>query len=294
MKLIVDGNNLGYMVNYAFDLSYQGKDVSILYGFISVIQKVIIKYKFDSVLVCWDSPLKSNFRREILPGYKAGRHGENEKDPDVKMQKQLEYARVYEQFDLLKNILPCFGISTLEYGGLEADDLIFWSALSTDGDVIIYSKDDDIYQAISSKCSVLRGDKLVTIDDLNILPGDYALYKCLMGDKSDNVPGIVGVGPKTSEKLVNGGRLSVNLMAKVIRFIMSGKQQKSTQVLDYVTAFESVDNYRESILDSLMHCVEYSGYRQAKAKKFLFDYGFASIIANGLEYFQGLQKFQCL
>ena len=149
------------------------------------------------------------FRHERIPTYKAGR----EKAPDD----------LYEQLALVKEILPALGIQVVEKEGFEADDILATLASQSRDhsvQVVVVTGDRDSYQLVEDPyIQVLynrRGVSDYVLYDENgiwertgVYPKDYVLYAALRGDKSDNLPGVPGVGEKTAAKLVNAQTLSM-------------------------------------------------------------------------------------
>ena len=197
-SLLVDGNNMAYRAKYAFSLSNKGEDVSVSYGMLRMIKKLIEQFEPKSVIVCWDGGIPE-FRREALPCYKANRH----KDDDP-----LEYESFITQVrELDTYTFPLMGIVSARRDGAEADDLLYHASRIIEGDSIIVTSDKDLLQAINESVSVYTPNKDIlytfdNVEDMIDIPMSYYIdWRAIQGDSSDNIPGVKGVGEKTATKL---------------------------------------------------------------------------------------------
>lgn len=198
-NLIIDGNNLAYRCKYKFELSNNGVDVSITYGFLKVLAATMRKLGADSTTVTWDYGIPEH-RRTALPSYKANRVRSG--DPE-------EYEDMLRQMNELHAILPYFGIVSVRKSACEADDLMYQATKIYTGDSIIVSTDADMLQAISDTCFVYNPSKDTIIEKEHVLEKfgvpveQYIDWRAIQGDSSDNIRGVVGIGPKTATKLFN-------------------------------------------------------------------------------------------
>ncbi len=200
--LAIDGNSLLFRAFYALPLmeNQKGEYTNAIYGFFSMIFNALEQVKPDDMVVAFDmkSPV---FRHETYADYKAGR---KETPPELN-----------PQFGLLKKALDMIGIKYVEKEGFEADDLLgaFAKAYEKNGDTTyLLSGDRDTYQLISDKVSVFLTKKgvseLLIVDEAQLYeiytlkPNQMVDLKGLMGDASDNIPGVKGVGEKTAVKLL--------------------------------------------------------------------------------------------
>jgi DNA polymerase-1 len=197
--LLVDGNNMAYRAKYAFNLSNKGMDVSISYGMLRMLKKLMEKFEPSSVIVCWDGGVPE-FRRQAVPSYKANRHLDD--DP----LERDNFITQVQELDLYA--FPLMGIVSARRIGAEADDLLYHaSRIMADSDVIIVTSDKDLLQSINGWVSVYapNKDKLYTADniedELDIPLSQYIDWRAVQGDSSDNIPGVKGVGEKTATKL---------------------------------------------------------------------------------------------
>ena len=201
---LIDGYAMLYRAHFAMIrnplINSKGMHTSALFGFVNQIMKLINNEKPDLMIAAFDSPQKT-FRHERYPEYKATR----EKMPE----------EMIEQLPFLWNILDSMDIPLLEEPGFEADDII--GTLATQAskkglDVYIVSGDKDFMQLINDKiflyapsgrqADIKIYDKQGVEDKWGVPPEKIIDLLGLMGDSSDNVPGVMGVGEKTAVKLI--------------------------------------------------------------------------------------------
>ncbi|MGV8145608.1 MAG: DNA polymerase I [Alkaliphilus sp.] len=200
--IIIDGNSLIYRAFYGLPTltTKDGKHTNAVYGFMSMLFKVLKKYNPEYVGVAFD--LKApTFRHKEYSEYKAGRK---------KMPPELA-----DQIKPLKNILDAMNIFRIESEGFEADDLIGTISKICEQNKIeslIVTADRDALQLASEYTKILITKKGVSnleiyddkqvIERYEVTPTQFIDLKGLMGDKSDNIPGVPGVGEKTAIKLL--------------------------------------------------------------------------------------------
>ena len=202
--ILVDGNNLMFRSFYATIHSGQimksskGVPTNALFGFTNMINKIIDQEKPEYMCVAFD--IGKNFRKQEFDFYKEGR----ESTPDeLKIQMKLAH-----------DILDVMGIKHVEMEPYEADDIIGTVVNMAEKDPkyesVIISSDKDLLQLISDETEVkllkqvgnIRYNKSKFIEDYGIDPIKIIDLKALMGDKSDNIPGVRGIGEKTALKLL--------------------------------------------------------------------------------------------
>lgn len=204
--LIVDGHNLLFQMFFGMPsriIGARGYAIQGVIGFIGAINRLADIYAPTHLLVMFDGE-KRNPRKDILEEYKANRIDYSEVPDEENPFTQLPY--VYEALDYM-------GIRWAETTDCETDDVIAAYALKygKECEVLISSFDSDYFQLITDKVKVIRyrGKSTVTCDGKYIMqkygvnPDRYLDYKCLVGDSSDNICGIRGIGPKTAAKLIN-------------------------------------------------------------------------------------------
>ena len=200
--LLLDGNSLAYRAFFALPLltNDSGIHTNAVYGFTTMLQRILEEEQPTKILVAFDAG-KTTFRHETFTEYKGGR----QKTP----------PELSEQFPYLRKLIDAYGIKQYEQELYEADDIIGTlakEASSQDMDVIIVSGDRDLTQLATEQVTVYITKKGITEIEKNtpaFIAEKYGLtplqiidMKGLMGDSSDNIPGVPGVGEKTAVKLL--------------------------------------------------------------------------------------------
>ncbi|MDA8226593.1 MAG: DNA polymerase I [Desulfitobacterium hafniense] len=200
--IILDGNSLANRAFYALPplTTPDGRPTNVLHGFMTMLLRLLQEQKPDYWVVAFDKS-KATVRIEQYAEYKAHR----KETPDG----------LKPQFDYLKEVLAGFDVPILEFAGYEADDLIATVTKKAENkgwEVQIYTGDRDALQLITPKTRVFltkKGISEVECYDEHLLWERYKLrpeqiidLKGLMGDSSDNIPGVPGVGEKTALKLL--------------------------------------------------------------------------------------------
>lgn len=197
--ILIDGSSYIFRAFFAIRQTLsnsKGLPTNALYGFVNMLQKVIRDEQPDYLAVVFDSKTKT-FRHAMYPEYKAHR---TEPPEDLK-----------KQFPYFEPLAQAFNIVTLRKDGFEADDII--GTLAKNGernglDVIIVSGDKDMMQLISPRIRMLdtMKDKLFAekdvVEKFGVPPEKVIDAMALIGDSSDNIPGVSGVGPKTAAELI--------------------------------------------------------------------------------------------
>lgn len=200
--ILLDGNSLSYRAFYAMPplKNKKGLYTNSVYGFTLMLEKIFEDVKPDYALVAFDKG-KATFRHKQYENYK----GTRDKTPN----------ELIEQFGYIRELLDCFGIKYEDNDEYEADDIIGTYAKKAEQlghKVIIVSGDKDLTQLASENITIYYTKKGVTDIDYYTPEFIYKKYglsplqiidmKGLMGDKSDNIPGIAGIGEKTAIKLL--------------------------------------------------------------------------------------------
>mgnify|MGYP001138064355 FL=1 len=192
--LIIDANNLSYRWLQRPNYSNFGPD------FIRTIQSLSKSYEAARTIVCFDFG-KSYYRMDMHEEYKGTRKKPQDEDEIKK----------YEEFFAVLNDLPeQLDEEVLKFRGVEADDVLAWITQNVSDryeHTWIVSSDRDLYQLVDDNISIFNifGRKEVTIeslrDDFDVSPSEYMLSRIIEGDKSDNILGIEGIGPKRAQTL---------------------------------------------------------------------------------------------
>ncbi len=200
---LIDGHALAYRSYFAFIrnplVTSSGEETSAVFGFSNILIGILKKYAPTHLAAVFDSTEKT-FRHDLFPEYKAHR----EKIPDA----------LIGQIPRIFSLLEAMSIPVYSLPGYEADDILATIAtkLEEEVPVRIVSGDKDLLQLVNERTHVVRPGKGGLLDDeitphrveeqMGISPGEVVDFLALMGDASDNVPGVRGVGEKTAQKLI--------------------------------------------------------------------------------------------
>ena len=199
--LVIDGNSIINRAFYGIRIlsTKSGKFTNAIYGMVNIVSKQLDALKPDYCAVAFDVK-HPTFRHEMYDGYKAGRHPT---PPEL-----------LAQFPDAKECLELMGIHVFELPGWEADDIQGTIAKMAhareDTESYVLSGDRDLLQLIDDKVSVLLVTNTDTLtvrtpefkEKYGIMPSQFVDMKALMGDSSDNIPGVAGVGEKTAAGLI--------------------------------------------------------------------------------------------
>ena len=200
--IILDGSSLLYRAFYALPLltAPNGEYTNAIHGFSTMLLRLLQDWKPDLLVVAFDKG-KKTFRNDMFPAYKGTR-----KPTPIELSSQIP---------LLHDLLEAWGVCLLEKAGYEADDIIgtlATKAAEQDFDTLVVTGDRDALQLIRPNLRVMltrRGISEMDIFDAAVFRENYGLeplqlidLKGLMGDTSDNIPGVPGVGQKTAAKLL--------------------------------------------------------------------------------------------
>ncbi|NCG25570.1 MAG: DNA polymerase I [Actinobacteria bacterium] len=203
--MLIDGNSLTYRAFFALPTDMataSGQVTNAVFGFTSMLINLMKDHEPERIGVAFDRP-EPTLRHKMTPSYKAQR----ESAPDI----------LRQQMGLVRQVLDALAIPSMDVVGFEADDII--ATLATQArdrgdDVIVVTGDRDSYQLVEDPhIKVLynkRGvsdyalyDEAGILERTGVRPVDYVQYAAMRGDKSDNLPGVPGVGEKTAAKLIN-------------------------------------------------------------------------------------------
>lgn len=202
-SFIIDGYGLIYRSYYGLGrmLSSNGENISAVYGFFTTLLKLIREEEIDYISVAMDSA-GPTFRHELYEAYKANRDAAPED--------------LHSQVPHIEAILKALGIPVLEHAGWEADDIIASLAHEATKDgihTVMFTGDKDLLQLITDDVSALRparkGEsfyrpmgKTEVKEEFGVSVEQIIDYLALIGDSSDNIPGVRGIGPKGAAKLL--------------------------------------------------------------------------------------------
>ena len=263
--LVIDGNSI---INRAFYgvrplTTKSGKHTNAIYGMINIISKQLTAIKPDYAAVAFDVK-HPTFRHEMYSEYKAGRHATPEE--------------LLSQFADAKECLSLMGFNILELPGYEADDIqgtIAKMAHDREGTVsYVLSGDRDLLQLIDDKVAVLLVTNSETKEmneeafknEYGISPSDFVDMKALMGDSSDNIPGVAGIGKKTAETLIQSfGNLDSIYENIDDPLIKKGVREKLTNDKDNAYLSKTLATINTSApIDKCLEDLQYKGMNKGK------------------------------
>ena len=203
--LVIDGMSFIYRAFHGYPVerfsSPNGEPTNAIHGFFSMLNTLFENSKAEGICVALDAP-GGSFRTEMVDDYKGGRA----QTPDG----------FREQVSAIEKLLKAVGISTLKLEGYEADDIIAAVAKKAAAEgwlVNVCSSDKDLVQLVDNDIHLVRPLKGVTeieyltppkvVDKFGVHASRYRELAALVGEKSDNLPGVPGVGPKTAAKWIN-------------------------------------------------------------------------------------------
>jgi DNA polymerase-1 len=205
--LLVDGHNLLFKAFYGIPekLLSNGRPIHGVIGFISIITKIVKVTEPTHILVVFD-PEEKPSRATLYPHYKENRQQDFGGKPDRE--------NPFSQLADIKRALDCLHIKYVEQTGYEADDMIASYASQVPCKIVIVSSDTDFLQLVNKRTTMLRYhrkkslsfNEAVVQEKYGIHPSRFLEYKALIGDKTDNIGGIKGIGPKNAIKVLNGER----------------------------------------------------------------------------------------
>ena len=191
--VLIDGMNLYHRVYNVFINLHNksGFRTGGIYGFIKSLIKYRDEFYSNNIIVCWDS--KTNRRKEIYTNYKKDRRID---------WNEMKKENFFASLKLLKSLLYYSGVIQLERKGYEADDLIWMMVKCFKRNIIIVTNDKDMFQLINdirkvrAHVSVIKGfmHELEVYKKFLVKPKHLVHYLSMVGDKSDNIPGIYGWG----------------------------------------------------------------------------------------------------
>lgn len=231
--LLIDGYGFVFRAYHSLPplTNPEGLPIGAVYGFVNMLYKFISNHSADYVAVVLDSGQK-NFRHELYANYKANRPPAPED--------------LVPQFPIIKEAVKAFGLKALDAVGFEADDLIatYTKIAQSKGiEVVVVSSDKDLMQLITDNVSMydaMRDRKIgaeQVIEKFGVQPTQVLDVLALIGDSSDNIPGVKGIGPKTAAELINAYGNLENLYHHINELPKS--KRKETLIASQADAFLS-------------------------------------------------------
>ena len=278
--ILVDGNNLLFRSFYA--TAYQGVimknskgfPTNALYGFINMMNKIIKEEEPNYILVAFDKG--KTFRHDKYDSYKAGR---------IEMPDELKL-----QFPKAKEVLDAFGIKHFEIDNYEADDIIGTLARIVDEDdefiATIVSSDKDLLQLISDEVVVkllkqsghIMMDRDEFMKTYQVEPARMVDLKALMGDASDHIPGVKGIGEKTAINLLAKYGTLDNLYANIDSVTGKTKEKLLADKDNAYMSYDLATIYKEVPLDFTLEDCKYGITDKSQLANILEELEFHSLL----------------
>ena len=283
--VIVDGNSLINRAFYALPMlrSLSGRPCNAVFGFVNMILNVITSEK-PKYFACVFDAGKHTFRHNLYADYK----GKRDKMPED----------LAEQLPILKELLLAMGIKTLEKLEIEADDIVGSLTRKFDEQFILISGDKDLLQLINDNTTVwltqkgisnvLKVDSQVLKQEFNLTPEQVIDLKSIMGDSSDNIPGVQGIGKVGATKLIDEYGSLDNVYQNIDKISGSTQRKliehKDTAYLSYKLATIKLDVEIDATLKDFEFHLPFS----QKVYELMQELDFRSI-TNRKEYFAPIQ-----
>ncbi|WP_024620536.1 DNA polymerase I [Metaclostridioides mangenotii] len=276
--VIIDGNSIINRAFYALPEmnNKEGLRTNAIYGFTTMLLKTIDTYKPTHISVAFDRKAPT-FRHLEFEDYKAGR----KKMPD----------ELREQFEPLKDLLDKFNINRLEIDGYEADDII--GTVSKRGEeagfkVYIVTGDKDAIQLASNNTTTLITKKGVgeveeynydsVVERYEMTPDQFIDLKGLMGDKSDNIPGVPGIGEKTGIKLIKEFSNIENILENVDKLKGNVKKKIEENKETAIMSKRLATIIRDVPVDFDLESMVFGDYNQNELTEKIRYFGFNSLL----------------
>ena len=276
--ILIDGSGYIFRAYYALPPMSRsdGVPVNAVFGFTNMLVKLIEDYSHEKLIVIFDAA-RENFRNKIFPAYKTNR-GETPED-------------LIPQFKLIKNCVKAFNIPQLELEGYEADDIIAtYTNLAQKNHIpsLIISSDKDLMQLVTDQVLMLdpMKNKHIGVNEVvekfGVEPNKVIQIQALTGDKIDNIPGALGIGPKTAAELIQ----SFGDIESLIKNAKNIKQDRRRKIIedskeDIRISLELVKLEKKILLPlSIDDIIPYYEIKSdsGNIKKFLIEQGFKTIL----------------
>lgn len=277
--MLIDGNSIAYRAFFALPLLNNDKGIhtNAVYGFTMMLMKILEDEKPTHMLVAFDAG-KTTFRHKTFEEYKGGR----QKTP----------PELSEQFPFIRELLDAYGISRYELENYEADDIIGTLSLNAEKEgfeVKIISGDKDLTQLSSNHTTVGITRKGITDieeytpehikEKYGLVPEQIIDMKGLMGDTSDNIPGVPGVGEKTAIKLLKEFSSLEKLFESIDQVSGAKLKEKLQNFKDQAIMSKQLATIeRHAPIKVDLDDITYEGYAKEKVVTLFKELGFQSLL----------------
>lgn len=294
MKLVVDISNIAYRSFHTpqSNLSTrEGEPTGVMLGILNSLKMYIDKFQnVSKIVACFDGG-KSAWRKSIYPDYKANRtYGS---DPEEK----AKYDALFKQINTMYEFLPQLGVHCIKEKSYEADDIMYAVCKTLPGNKLVISSDKDFLQLVSEDISVynLHKDKIISplnfYEEMKIPLEAYMGYRALLGDPSDNIPGVPGIGNTTAKKLMDKyGHIDnvLNPSPEAKKELMKSARTKKIfdkENLHILGRNHRLMNFKYVDYSDIKERMENHLYQELpvnseEVKNFLMKYQFISILSN--------------
>lgn len=277
--VLIDGNSITYRAFFALPAlsNARGQVTNAVFGFTQMLLKILQDEKPTHIAVAFDAG-KKTFRHDHFEAYK----GTRQETPN----------ELREQFPLVRELLDAFGIKWIEVPNFEADDIIGTLSRFSDAadmETLIVSGDKDLLQLVSEHVHAALTKKGITEVDrydpaavearFSLTPAQIVDLKGLMGDSSDNIPGVPGVGEKTAIKLLNMYPSVEEILEHIDEMPGAKLQERLRENRDLALLSKQLATiHRDVPLDCTVTDLEYAGYDAKSLQKMFQKLEFQSLV----------------
>ncbi|MDE6224139.1 MAG: DNA polymerase I [Alphaproteobacteria bacterium] len=287
--ILVDGSGFIFRAFYALPPISRSDNLPVgaVYGFCNMLLKLLIERdgKDEIVAVIFDAARK-NFRNDIYPEYKANRSETPEE--------------LIPQFAYIRKAVEAFNLPSIEQLGFEADDLIATYAhqIEENGDTaVIYSSDKDLMQLLTDKVSIFdplkqkEVNKQTVLDKFGIEPNKVVDVQALIGDSTDNIPGVKGIGPKTAAELIN----KYGSLESLLENARNIKQDKRRETIETNTELAKISKQLATLkkdvpLATPLDTLKKTPVDAEKLLSFINEMEFKSLISKANKFIEEVSK----
>lgn len=270
---LIDVSSLFFRAFYAIrPLSTpNGTPVNAVYGLLSMLVKLLKSEKPEYAAVCYDRK-EPSFRKDLYEDYKANR---------TEMPEEL-----VAQIPYLKKLVECLGIPTLEVPKFEADDLIGTLTrvgLENKAEVVIVSGDKDFAQLVQPGVVLYdtmkdsRMDEAGVLEKWGVKPDQFQDYLAIVGDTSDNIPGVMGLGPKGAQKLLSDYGTLEKIYENIEDVKPAGAQEKLKKSRDMAFLSKKLVAIEQHVpVDGNLQTYRMKGLQREELRALLVELNFKS------------------